>query len=355
MAGFEVPLAIDIDKDLTSSFGANFPATKLVLTDLSTADPLGLLRSAGLQPRRVDGVLGGPPCQGFSYMGKRDINDPRNSLVGSFFRFVRAAEPGFFLMENVPGILSERFRGTLDEGIDSLGTDYTVLPPFCVDAARYGAATSRERAIVFGSRKDCVGDLSERDVVNAGGRPATTVYNAIHDLPSIETAAMDESGQFWARYDRDPEQGSGGSYARVLRKPPPTRLGSADTRAAHRRRLVSGFQRTRHTAEVVRRFSRLPQGTTDPVSRCPRLLWNSPCPTIRAGTGKDRGSYQSIRPIHPEENRVITPREAGRIQGFPDWFQFHATIWHSFRMIGNSVCPLLVAVILTLVALRMLQ
>ncbi|MFX7922723.1 DNA cytosine methyltransferase, partial [Acinetobacter baumannii] len=63
------------------------------------------------------------------------------------------------------------------------------------------------------------------------------------------------------------------------------------------------------------------------------------CPTLRAGTGPERGSYQAVRPIHPTSPRVITPREASRLQGFPDWFQFHPTKWHSFRQIGNSVSP----------------
>jgi len=70
-------------------------------------------------------------------------------------------------------------------------------------------------------------------------------------------------------------------------------------------------------------------------------LLNGFCPTLRAGTGPEKGSYQAVRPLHPTENRVITPREAARLQGFPDWFQFSPTKWHSFRQIGNSVSPIL--------------
>jgi DNA (cytosine-5)-methyltransferase 1 len=69
------------------------------------------------------------------------------------------------------------------------------------------------------------------------------------------------------------------------------------------------------------------------------LKWDGQCPTLRAGTGSDRGSFQSVRPIHPDEPRVITVREAARLQGFPDCHFFHKTVWHSFRMIGNSVSP----------------
>ena len=92
------------------------------------------------------------------------------------------------------------------------------------------------------------------------------------------------------------------------------------------------------------------QGHMDPIGRHPRLAWNGLCPTLRAGTGSDRGSYQSVRPIHPEENRVITVREAARLQGFPDNHLFHPTVWHSFRMIGNSVSPIMAEAIFSAIA-----
>jgi DNA (cytosine-5)-methyltransferase 1 len=91
---------------------------------------------------------------------------------------------------------------------------------------------------------------------------------------------------------------------------------------------------------VIHRFSKVNPGEIDKISRAPRLKLDGFCPTLRAGTGRDRGSYQAVRPIHPNQHRVITPREAARLQGFPDWFQFHETKWHSFRQIGNSVSPI---------------
>jgi DNA (cytosine-5)-methyltransferase 1 len=81
-------------------------------------------------------------------------------------------------------------------------------------------------------------------------------------------------------------------------------------------------------------------GKSDPVTKAYRLEWNGQCPTIRAGTGADKGAFQAVRPLHPGKGRVITVREGARLQGFPDWFVFHPTKWHSFRMIGNSVSPI---------------
>ena len=107
------------------------------------------------------------------------------------------------------------------------------------------------------------------------------------------------------------------------------------------KQLVSGNLGTYHTKEVLRRWRKIRPGKTDDVSWTVRLDPKGFCPTLRAGTNKDHGGFQSLRPIHPWEDRVITPREAARLQGFPDWFVFHPTKWHSFRQIGNSVSPIL--------------
>ena len=113
---------------------------------------------------------------------------------------------------------------------------------------------------------------------------------------------------------------------------------------------VSGFLGTAHGAEIAGRYARVETGKRDPVSKSSRLDLDGFCPTLRAGTGPDRGSYQAVRPIHPTEGRVITPREAARLQGFPDWFQFDPTKWHSFRQIGNSVSPILAERIFAVIA-----
>ena len=115
-------------------------------------------------------------------------------------------------------------------------------------------------------------------------------------------------------------------------------------------RTFTGNMKTAHTDAVVHRFSKVKPGETDKIGRHPRLLSHGLCPTLRAGTGADKGSYQSVRPIHPTENRVITVREAARLQGFPDCHLFHPTIWHSFRMVGNSVSPIVAEKILSVIA-----
>ena len=82
-------------------------------------------------------------------------------------------------------------------------------------------------------------------------------------------------------------------------------------------------------------------GERDVTSRLPKLDATKPSPTLRAGTGRDHGSFTSVRPIHYASPRVITVREAARLHSFPDWFRFHSTRWHALRQIGNSVPPYL--------------
>jgi DNA (cytosine-5)-methyltransferase 1 len=103
--------------------------------------------------------------------------------------------------------------------------------------------------------------------------------------------------------------------------------------------FLSSVGLTVHSAEVRARFRKLRVGERDEVGRLPRLDPKGLSPTLRAGTGRDHGSFTSARPIHHQSPRVITVREGARLHGFPDWFGFHATKWNGFRQVGNSVPP----------------
>ena len=332
LAGFSTVLAIDNDRDLTSTFKVNFPEARLLQMDLRRLKPLKALARVGRQPEEVAGVVGGPPCQGFSCIGRRNKRDSRNRLLGRFFGFVSEAKPAFFVFENVPGLLEPGNRDLLDRELESVSQDFDFIGPFVVDASDFGVPTLRSRVIVVGYRPGRLKDISESKLLKSGSRLAT-VREAIMDLP------RPENGSEWLKYSSEPAKGRKGAFARRARKLPLRGLSTTAIREKTRKELVSGCQVTVHTRAVLRRFSALDMGAVDEISRYPRLVWDEPAPTLRAGTGRDRGSYQAARPIHPTQPRVITVREAARIQGFPDWFQFHTTKWHSFRMIGNSVSP----------------
>lgn len=318
-AGFAVAAAYDVDPILTSSYRTNFPDTKLVLGDLSITSGEKIVQHVGAP---VDGIFGGPPCQGFSDIGRREVNDPRRELLGHFFRIVNEVRPKFFVMENVRGLAYAEARDVLNDAIASVRDSYFVSEPAIWNAADFGAATSRRRLFVIGIHKDH-GDPFEESWLSARIKSPATVSQAISDLEGATRLFDDAGGIDWWKISK---RGPASAYARPLR---------TDDGKFTSHRII------KHKEEVASRFALVRQGGMDNVGRHPRLSWDGQCPTLRAGTGADKGSRQAVRPLHPTEPRVITVREAARLQGFPDDHQFHRTVWHSFRMIGNSVSPIM--------------
>jgi DNA (cytosine-5)-methyltransferase 1 len=132
----------------------------------------------------------------------------------------------------------------------------------------------------------------------------------------------------------------GTAYARILRGEVRDTEDFSYPRI-HDARLLTGCLRAKHTHLSRERFAATKGGTAEPVSRFFKLALDGLCHTLRAGTASDRGAFSAPRPIHPLYPRCISVREAARLHSYPDWFRFHATIWHGFRQIGNSVPPLL--------------
>lgn len=339
LAGFDVGLAVDVDPTLSSSFPLNYPNVPLEHWNLAEADGRDFRRR--LSETRIAGIIGGPPCQAFSEIGRRSKTDERRDLVWHFFRIVASIRPAFFIMENVRGLDFPGNREILDTALQLVADRYEILGPVMLDAANFGAPTQRRRLFVFGF------DRSEWDVpdladLKASSSAPATVKEAISDLVNATTAQKDNNGFDWWLY---PADDSISAYAAAARRAAREGFGRGGMPG-----LFSGHARTRHTEAVSRRFATVLPGKQDPVGKHVRLNWERQAPTLRAGTGSDHGSYQSVRPIHPSEDRVITVREGARLQGFPDWFVFHPTIWHSFRMIGNSVSPYVSKAVLSWVA-----
>ncbi|NCC61642.1 MAG: DNA cytosine methyltransferase [Verrucomicrobiae bacterium] len=341
MAGFNPLLAVDIDKTLSSSYILNFPNTALKHYDLAAIESSVLLNDIGTSD--ITGIIGGPPCQGFSMMGKREENDPRNELIGHFFRHVKNIKPDFFIMENVPGLLSGPMRDKLEKHLKRASEEYSIIGPFIVDSSKLGAATKRERVIVIGYNGKAVRNFSEKDILSLHTNELVTVRDAIADLPG---PVICEDGSYgWAKIDGRRKLSE---YA-LKAKTTIEGCGWEIALEKLQNKYVSGLMDTVHTEKVRRRYEAVEPGKSDAVSKSVKLKWEGQAPTLRAGTGSDKGSYQAVRPLHPDQGRVITVREAARLQGFPDWFVFHPTKWHSFRMIGNSVSPHLSSTILSFI------
>lgn len=346
-AGFHVAGAIENDMETLHAHARNFPNTKHAPLDLATASPSLIFEKLGIKHNEVFGIIGGPPCQGFSAMGKNCPEDPRNTLFGRFFYYVREIQPDFFLVENVQGILGSKFSNLIKSSFSQIKDLYEIQPPIILCAKDFGAPTTRTRVFIAGFKKRRKG-RSEFTMIQDMGTEHVNVKDALSGLPrKLGKDALSEKG-YWKKILGFPT----GIFGEKTRGMIPEGVGCVESIENLQLSMkVSGFLGTKHTAEVVERFAQTRQGEEEPVSRYRRLAYNGFCPTLRAGTGKDRGSFQAARPIHPQENRVITTREAARLQGFPDWFVFSKTKWASFRQIGNSVCPIVAENILSQIKL----
>ncbi|WP_239649133.1 DNA cytosine methyltransferase [Kosakonia radicincitans] len=333
-AGFNLAGAVELDKHAIFSHALNFPKSTHLHNDVSKLTAQDILSACNIS--EIDCVIGGPPCQGFSYIGKGNAEDSRNELYVHFFRLVSELSPICFMAENVPGIMSEKYNAVREKAFSLVSDRYNILHPIKVNASNYGAPTTRTRIFFIGFRKDFITQLKESDFFPKNTNEQTLVKDALYGVPRVIKKEWQTEKQGWRVVKMDRE----GYFFDRLWGHIPEKVGDAESLIKLSKGFVSGFMGTVHTDEIISRYNKLSYGETDRISRSQRLDPNGFCPTLRAGTGSDKGSYQAVRPIHPTQARVITPREAARLQGFPDWFRFHPTKWHSFRQIGNSVSPL---------------
>jgi len=342
-AGFDVVAAVELDPVHCAVHRFNFPDCAVISRSIARLTGEEIRRIAKIGRRKVHVVFGGPPCQGFSLIGHRAMDDPRNSLVADFVRIVTELRASYFVFENVKGLTIGRHRLFLEELIESFDRHgYATRRPWRVlDAAHYGVPQHRERLIIIGARKGL--SLPEypqpschpADFPGLTGLPqGPTCRDALGDLPDAE--------QFEELTDHDSvatsSWGPPSRYAREMRCSGRGGWHFGYVRLWNRKALTSSM-RTEHTPISRRRFAATAGGNVEPISRFFRLPAHGLSNTLRAGTDSARGAFTSPRPIHYEYPRCITVREMARLHGFPDWFRFHATKWHGARQIGNAVPP----------------
>lgn len=340
-AGFNLAAAVELDPHAISSHALNFPKAVHMHEDIAKLSANDILNACHLN--EIECLIGGPPCQGFSSMGKGLAEDFRNELYLHFFRLVSEMRPLCFLAENVPGILNKKYDAIRSAAFEKISEDYNILRPIEVKAFNYGAPTIRTRIFFVGFRKGVnIAPPTEYDFYPPEDLSPVFVKDALYGLPEFIDSNWQVEESSWQKIKSDKE---GYFYDRLWGHIPPD-VGDELSILRLKENMVSGCSGTLHSEAVLKRYHDLLPGRMDKISRSIKLDLEGFCPTLRAGTASDKGSYQAVRPIHPTQPRVITPREAARLQGFPDWFRFHETKWHSFRQIGNSVSPLVAELML---------
>jgi DNA (cytosine-5)-methyltransferase 1 len=346
-AGFDCLAAIDFNPEAIAVFKANFRnVSQIIHEDLTKFPPSDLAKLLGTDS--VDVVVGGPPCQGFSKVrqvdgansGVRIVHDERRHLYREFLRYVEFFRPRVFVMENVLGIRTasggEYFTRVQKEARD-LGYRVHAQVEDCVNL---GLPQKRRRQLFIGTRLDLPDYFRPKLEPARRACEHPPLWEAIGDLPPVKAG----EGEAVRDYDLERRKTHTERFGRrylysVLEINRATKL-TAHCARPHSARDLGDFLKLREgesSAVAMRRgvvfdFPYDKENFQDRYTRQHRL---EPCSTIVAHLSKDGLMF-----IHPTQNRSLTPREAARIQSFPDWFEFPIARTHQFRVIGNAVPPL---------------
>jgi len=341
-AGWAVAGANDIDKDAGATFRLNFPESVFFEGPVSALTAEMMLRECGLEEGELDCLIGGPPCQSFSYNNhQRSEKDARARLFEHYLRIVRGLKPKTIVMENVPGILTIG-DGSVIEAIKAelkaLGYESDVK---ILSAEEFGTPQVRRRVFIVASRIGAPAQLiplpthRSADPRKAGKqrkglKHLVTVHKAIGDLPSIANGggeqAVTRSGQApFSEFQRTARKGTRKIFNHISHQLTAVNLNrivhvpeGGNWRNIPRDLLPAGMQRAR---------------LSDHTKRYGRLSRNGLASTLLTKCDPHWGAY-----VHPTEDRTISVREAARLQGFPDIFQFAGdSLSKHYEQVGNAV------------------
>jgi len=313
-AGCEIKGFVEIDDGLAKIYSVNFPNTRRIgadITEISSGHLYDLCKNIG----DIDVVIGGPPCQGFSLSGKRNIQDPRNYLFQDYMRIIDVVRPKVALIENVRLLTSMKSKNggfVKDQIIEDLKNHGYEARLFEVNAVHYGVPQHRERVFFIAIRNDLNIKPSfpepffevKKDLFGEK-LPVRTFADACSDLPFLESGQASDDP--WHRAVRHPDH-----VIRWLWDVP--QGASAHDNQNPELRPPSGYNTTYK-----------------------RQIWDEPGSTVQTTFGMISG----CRNVHPIATRSLTIREAARLQSFPDKYKFVGSLGTIRTGIGNAVPPLL--------------
>lgn len=317
---FVTKVALDVNEKVAQTFRKNIPGSELIIGDIKDKEIKKKIIDLS-KKNKVNMIIGGPPCQGFSLKGKKlGLEDPRNFLFIEFLHLVKVLQPLVFVIENVKNLMSTSngwFKEQIINEIKKLGYEVSVG---ILRASDYGVPQNRERVIFLCNKKNAI-SLPEPTV-----KSLTTVRDAIEDLAYLNS----NEGDFEQSYITEART----EYQKLMRK---------DSVKLYNHKASN------HSEIAIHKLSMIPPekgkeylpkkllGKQKYKSTWGRLKWDEPSPTI--DTRFDAASNGTNN--HPFLHRSITPREAARIQSFDDRFIFYGSKVDIRTQIGNAVPPLM--------------
>ena len=314
--GVRIIAAYDIWKEAVETYNNNFDGNLAHIADLGECDFNELRESIGLKKGELDLLIGGPPCQGFTTLGKRKEEDPRNRLLLNYTKALETFYPRWFMMENVEGMLTTANGDFIVEAIDKMiHLGYTVFLKK-VYMHEYGVPQRRKRVIIIGNKegKDFQFPVIQSKATGFRYKNGEhTLFEAIHDLEGRDIPEINHIRVF--------EEGIKQQRIKALKE------------GWTMKDLPKELQ---HVSYAKRAARRVCDGTPSEKrggapSGLKRLVYSEPSLTI---TGSCTNEF-----VHPTEDRMLTIRECARIQTFPDSFIFSGTRIQQEQQIGNAIPP----------------
>lgn len=357
-AGFSTKVAVDFDPYAVETLRGNFEhkGTRAFELDLSKIPPSrfeSFLVGQGISTA-FDIVIGGPPCQGWSMVGRGKMRalsettgractktDPRNKLFRRFIDYVEHFQPKAAVMENVPGMLSHGGKNIAETVAKLLSRAGYVVSWQKLNAFDFGVPQVRERLFFVAFRKDLRATFTfpnPEELYRGQFYRATTVKDAIHDLPVVRSGANE-----WTRPYKVREELSG--FAKRMRQGALQDVIFDHVCRTHNAQDIEAFKLMKQGGwyrDLPKRLKRYRDDIFEDKYR--KLSWNKPSGCVTAHLSRDCYTH-----IHPSQARTVSIREAARLQSFPDSFYFAGAMGPKFRLIGNAVPPILAEAIATAV------
>lgn len=312
-AGFESILAVDMWNNAIETYNNNRVSKVGIVKDIAEIDEEFIKNNI---KGHVNGIIGGPPCQGFSIAGKRSVDDIRNKLYQEYFRIISIIDPEFFVMENVTGILSmDNGKVKDDIVLRAKNKGYRIFMKKLI-ASDYGVPQNRARVFFIGIKENLIdGEFEFPEKVDY----KVTCEEAISDLPSID------NGEDLSKYKTTPKS----NYQKEMRK---------------NSKQVYNHEPTAHTKETIELISHVPEGggiKDLPVELQGDRKYSSLLRRMNSKAQSNTIDTGHRTYFHYKENRILSVREAARIQSFPDDYIFAGTKVNQYKQVGNAVPPLL--------------
>ena len=324
-AGIDIAIAVEHDRYAAATYRSNFPMVHVIEDDITAVSGRTILRKLGMRRGKLDVLVAGLPCQGFSESNRRTrtTSNPRNQLYRQMLRLLAEIRPRWFVIENVAGIATLKSGRFLEDMVDEFRKAGYRVENSILNAMDFGVPQDRRRAFVVGTHTEKEFAFPEP---RPGNRP--TVCDAIADLPRVGNGASGGElgyGRSWCEIS---------SYAQELRP--------------RESEIVSGNEVSRNCARVLERYKHIKMGENwraipaklmnnyGDRSLCHtgiyyRLYWDGPAKVI--------GNFRKNMLIHPSQDRGLSIREAARLQSFSDRHVFLGPLNDRQQQVGDAVPP----------------